>query len=221
MVPIDSVARTLSWDDTNPETSSTDTPNLPVTSIKTSAEDQQRHLFVQRILSTAGLDNGKLSAVFTRWHSVHSPLDPSLLDKFCNRIEEDAKSRDRRSNLRLLFDCVNSALLELGRTAYLGAYPWVRPSTVSRKKALAGASIGDEVQELITDWFSSEGRLESWEIENGGLLVDRVLRKEVGGNGWAESMQSEVDEISIEIGAKMLDELVREALAELTVGCLS
>lgn len=220
LAPIESVAWTLSWDDTNLEISSPDTPNLPVNLLKANAEDQQRHIFVQRILSAAGLDNGKLNVAF-RWHSVHSPLDPILLDKFLNRKEEDAKSRERRSNQRLIFDCVNYVLLEISRTAYLGAYPWARACSVSRKKALAGAFIGDEVQELVSDWFTGEEKLEPCMIDNGGLVVDRLSRREVGGNGWAESMQSEIDEISKEVGGKVLDELVWEALADLTVGCLS
>lgn len=215
MAPIESVARTLSWDDTNLEISSRDTPNLPITIV----EDQQRYLFVQRILSTAGLDYAKLNMVF-RWHSVHSPLDPILLDKLLDRKEEDAKSKEMRSSQRLIFDCVNSAMLEIGWTAYLGACPWARACSV-RKTALSGASIGDEVQELISDWFSREGKLEPGEINNGGLVVDRLLRREVGGDGWAKSMESEIDEIGGEICGKVLDELVREALAELTAGCLS
>ena len=218
VAPIASVARTLSWDDTNLEISSLDTSNFATPLCKANAVEQQRHLFVESILSTAGLDR---NSVFSRWHSVDCPLDPTMLDKFLDRREEDAKSRERRSNQRLMFDCINDALLEIGRVTYLGAYPWAIAYSHTRKNASAGSSpIGDELWVLICDWFAGEGNLGFSEIDNSGLVVDRLLRREVGGSGWAESMQSEIEEISKEIGGKLLDELVAEALADLTVRCL-
>jgi len=217
VAPIESVARILSWDDANLEISSPDTSNLARPLRKANAEEQQWYLFVRSILSTAGLDN---NSVFAGWHSIDCPLDPILLGKFLDRKEEDAKSRERRSNQRLMFDCINYALLEIGRITYLGAYPWARAYSHIRKKALTRAPIGDEVWVLISDWFSGEGKLGSGETDNGSLVIDRLLRREVGGSGWAESMQSEIEEISKEIGGKVLDELVAEALADLTVGCL-
>jgi len=217
VAPIVSVARTLSWDDTNLEISSPDTSNFVRPLCKANAEEQQRHLFVHSIISTAGLDK---NSIFSRWHSVDCPLDPTLLEKFLDRKEEDAKSRERRSNQTLMFDCINYAFLEIGRVTYLDAYPWARAYDHTQKKASAGSSpMGDEVWVLISDWFSGEGKLRSGETDNSGLVVDRLLRKEVGGNGWAESMQSEIDEISKEIEGKVFDELVAEALADLNVGC--
>lgn len=57
-------------------------------------------------------------------------------------------------------------------------------------------------------------------IDDGGdsdsLVVERVVRKEVVGNGWAEDMRLSRDNVGMEIEGKLLDELVREAVVELT-----
>lgn len=218
LAPIESLARTLSWDDTSLEISSPDSVKLATTLKEANAEEQQRHLFVQNILSTAGLEK---NCVFDRWYSVDRPLDPILLNKFLDRKEEDAKSRERRSSQRLLFDCINSALLEIGKTAYSSAYPWA--SSVCgwrRKKSLSSISAGDEVWVLISDWFSSEVKFDAGEIDSYNLVVDRLLRREVGGNGWDEAMHSEIEGLGKEITGRVFEELVGEVLADLTVGCL-
>ncbi|ONK70893.1 uncharacterized protein A4U43_C04F2610 [Asparagus officinalis] len=208
LAPIASIARTLSWDDTILESS--------ITLHECNEEEQQRYLFVQNVLSNSGLDKENLNSAFARWHSVNTPLDPVLLNKFLNRKEEDAKSREKRSNQRLLFDCINFALLELGKTVYVGAYPWPKAFSVRKRKACAAASsIGDQVWLLVSDWFSGEGKFEFGDIDYSNLVVDILLRREVGGNGWEELIQSEIEEISKDISSKVLDELVREALAEL------
>ncbi|XP_008809662.1 uncharacterized protein LOC103721293 isoform X2 [Phoenix dactylifera] len=218
--PFESVARSLAWDDTRQETLTTDPSKLNRALSKADNEEQERFMLVQKLLSSAGLNSEKSDMVFASWHSVDSPLDPILLDKFLDRKEEEAKSRERRSNQRLLFDCVNAALLEIGRTTLLSAYPWKGAYHHAQKNTSPGTPFAVEVWGLLRNWFSGEGKHVTCEADNSNLLMDRVLRREVEGRGWAESLRSEIDEISIEIGGEVLEDLVRDALVDFAGTCL-
>ncbi|KAJ6821532.1 uncharacterized protein M6B38_256790 [Iris pallida] len=219
--PIEEVARSLSWNDTQLELSTPSSSQLSYTTPKVDEEENQWHSFVQSLLSAAALDNEKLSTVFTKFYSVDSPLDPNLLDKFLDRKEEESKSRERRSNLRLLFDCVNSALLDIDQTAYLGAYPWPGACNVVRKKALDGVPVGREVWMLVRDRFCGEEKLEADDnTDNSGIVVDTEVRRDICGRGWAELMSLEVDGIGRDISGDLFEDLVGEALADFSIVCL-
>ncbi|OVA02237.1 Protein of unknown function DUF3741 [Macleaya cordata] len=220
--PIGSLARSLSWDDSCSDIATTDPLNStpPLTEAE---EEQERFLFVQSLLSSTALDwNDHSEIIFTRWHSPESPLDPSLLDKFFNQKDNKeqwhgAKCRKRRSNQKLLFDCVNAALVDImgyGSETSL----WTRVSTNSRNSLSLGESATvEEVWSRVKEWFSSEPKCFSSENrDNNSLVVERVVRKEVVGRGWVELMRLEVDGIGKEIEGKVLEELVDEALFELT-----
>ncbi|XP_038974783.1 uncharacterized protein LOC120106018 isoform X1 [Phoenix dactylifera] len=212
---IESVTRSLSWDDVHQKTSSPNSSKLYRALSKADVEGQELVMFVQKLLSSAGLDSEKSDMVFSRWYSVDSPLNPILLDKFLDQKEEEAKSRERRSNQRLLFDWVNAALLEIGQATLLNAYPWKGPYHHPQKDTSPDTPYGVEVWGLIRNWFSGERKLVTGD-DNSILVVDGVLRREVEGRGWAESMKSEIDEISTEIGREILEDLVREALPDFT-----
>ncbi|XP_072957883.1 uncharacterized protein [Typha angustifolia] len=217
--PIESVARSLSWEDAHLETPSADPPKLSRALSRTDDDDEQsRTNFVQKLLSSSGLYYEKSSTVFAGWHSLECPLNPVLLDKFLDRKEEAARCRERRSNQRLLFDCVNAALLEVAHTTLKSTYPWTNARHVLPGDAPYGAVVETEVWGFLRNWFSGEGKLVQGENDNAGIVVERVITKEVEGRGWAESMRSEVDETTREIGKVVLDELVGEALADFAVG---
>ena len=216
--PIGSISRTLTWE--NPrEIPHQSTLKLSRVSSR-ECEEQERFLLVQNLLSCANLlDNAECSTVLARWHSLDSPLDPILLDEFLDRKEEAAKCRERRSNQRLVFDCVNAALLSIGQTTLASSYPWATAYGWASKDQRICSSVVEEVLRLVKDWFSSERHM-SGEAENQNLAVDKLVKREGAGRGWTESMCMEVDELSREIGVKVLEELVEEALTDLTDGCL-
>ncbi|KAF8394209.1 hypothetical protein HHK36_020416 [Tetracentron sinense] len=216
--PIESIARTLSRNDSCSETS-TPIPLNPFT-ISPEAEEHERFLFVQTLLSTAGLDGEEQSVA--RWHSSESPLDPSLIDKWVDLKDNkkqlsEAKRRQHRSNQRLLFDCVNVALVDITGNGS-DASPWARASSGVQDRISVGALVMvDEVWGRMKELFSSEGRCFSGVSgENNSLVVERVVRKEVVGRGCLKFMRFEVDCIGKEIEGKMLEELVEETLVEVT-----
>ncbi|XP_026435965.1 uncharacterized protein LOC113333777 isoform X1 [Papaver somniferum] len=222
--PIGSLARSLSWDDSCSDVATTD-PLNSCPPLSEAEEEQERFLFVQSLLSSTSLDwNGHSDNVFTRWHSPECPLDPSVLDKFFNQVEVKeqtygAKCRNRklRSNHKLLFDCVNTALMDIigyGTETSL----WTRMSSNSSKSLSIGESvIMEEVWSRVKEWFSNESKCFSRENgDNNGLVVETVVRKEVVGRGWVELMRLEVDGIGNDIEGEVLEELVDEALFDLT-----
>ncbi|XP_024018418.1 uncharacterized protein LOC21399001 isoform X2 [Morus notabilis] len=223
--PIESIARTLSWDDSCVEMA---TPcSLKPSSVPTVAEEDERDwlAFVQTLLSAAGF-NGETRCdscelVFSRWPSPEAPLDPSLRDKYANIDDKEplleSRRRQLRSTRKLVFDCVNASLVDISgygsdrslRTICGGAHD----SLMEGDTPL----LVDRVWGRMQEWFSGEVRC-LW--EDGGdansLVVDRMGRKEVVGGGWTELMRIEIDNLGNELEGKLLEELVEEAVVDLT-----
>lgn len=220
LAQIEEVARSLAWDDTHLELSSPSSSKLSRTSPEATEEESQWRLFVQNLLSAAGLGNEKLSAVFTRFYSVDNPLDPNLLNAFLDQKEEEAKSRERSSNLRFLFDCVNSALIDIDHIAYVGVYPWARACNSTRKKVLDGILVGAEVGMLVSGWFSGEEKFASDNTDDNDLVVERQVSRDISASGWAELVRYEIDGIGKEISGELLEDLLGEALADFSVARL-
>ncbi|KAF8392088.1 hypothetical protein HHK36_022429 [Tetracentron sinense] len=216
--PIESIARTLSWDDACSETVTPNPQSQSMVPPNAEEEEQEQFLFVQTLLSAAGLDGSEQSKEnFFRWHSPESPLDPSLIDK-CVDLKDmndhvfDTKRRQRRSNQRLLFDCANAALVDM---AVYGSHasPRARASSGAHDRVLSvrAPMTVDQVWGRMKEWFCSESG-------DNSMVVERIVRKEVVGRGWVELMRLEVDLLGKEIEEKMLEGLVEESLIELTGG---
>ncbi|CAA7390613.1 unnamed protein product [Spirodela intermedia] len=197
--PIESVARSLSHSQ----------PKLARNS-SMAEECQEHYSFVKSLLSSAGLggEAPPAAAALARWHSLESPLDPSLLDKFLEKKDEDAKCRERRSSQRLLFDAANVALLDISRAAAAAA-------AKNGGARWAGGSVAEEVWRRVKGWWSVGGEQSAG--GHSGLVVDRVLRMEVPSCVWGEMMSSEAEEVGREIGGELLEDLVGEAVADLLI----
>lgn len=221
---IESIARTLSWDDSCTETA-TPYPLKPSLASSRAEEDEQDWLFfVQTLLSAAGFDdNVQTDTFFSRWHSPETPLDPALRDKYAElndkEILHEAKRRQRRSNRKLVYDCVNAALVDI--TDY-------GPDCTQRARRCSGAYntgveggssspiLVERVWARMKEWFSGEVKCVWGEGGDNDLVVERVVRKEVVGKGWVEHMRLQVDNIGKELEGMLLEELVEEAVVELT-----
>ncbi|KAM4077571.1 hypothetical protein ACJW30_12G148200 [Castanea mollissima] len=216
--PIESMARTLSWDDACAETATPYTLK-PSVSPGTEEEEQDWLGLVQTLLSVAGLeDEVQLESFSARWHSLESPLDPSLRDKYASlhdkELLHEAKRRQWRSNRKLVYDCVNAALMEItGYGCLMG-----RPCNGANSRVLEGASpmLADQLWAQIKDWYSNEGKCFLGDVGECNNLVERMVRKEVVGKGWNELLRLEIDNFGKEIEGKLLEELVEETVIDLT-----
>ncbi|KAK1289612.1 hypothetical protein QJS10_CPB18g01855 [Acorus calamus] len=214
---VEPITHFLSWDDASSETASPQ-PSTPfITTSKAEEEERDRFMFVQTLLYAAGLDNERCETVVFRWHSPERPLDPALLHKcFLEKKDDEdrqleGKCRQRRSNQRLLFDCINAFLLEIGG-CMLNPNLWSRSwCSGSQKGVSSGALVAEEVWGKLRELFSEAKRV-SGEID-GGLVVDRLVNEEVIGRGWSELMVSEINHIGREIEGEVFEELITEALA--------
>lgn len=220
--PIGSIARTLSWNDTCMDTAS----SYPIkeSSIAQGTEEGEREwvLLVETLLSVAGLQGEVQSNSFLRrWHSPESPLNPSLRDKYVDLNDKDtlheAKRRQKRSMQKLVFDCVNAVLVDVagyGPGSARRAIPCMESNTSMLDNASSSTML-DEVWGRMSAWFCSEVKCDGGGDDNS-LVVERVVRKEVVGSGWVDHLRLEVDNLGKEIEVKLLEELVQEAVVELT-----
>ncbi|XP_074332708.1 uncharacterized protein LOC141670658 [Apium graveolens] len=205
--PIGSIARTLSWDDSCTENVSP--CPMKSSAIPIGAEEERQELFflVQTLLAAAKLGNEMHS---DSWHSVESPLDPSLRDNYVGQDDKETmhgtKLRHRKSVQNLVFDCVNAALVEL---AVCGSEPW---------KSKAHDDLHDNGSILDCLWSQMElfsGEM-SFVVGEGGdkdsLVVEELVTKQVVGKGWVDHSISEIDNFRKEIEGKLLEELVQEAV---------
>ncbi|QCD97812.1 uncharacterized protein LOC114163030 [Vigna unguiculata] len=225
--PIESIARTLSWDDSCVEVASPYPLKPSLGSLDTKVEDQDWLVFVEKLLSAAGIDDQVQSdSFYSRWHSLESPLDPSLRENYANLNEKEpqqlheAKRRQRRSNQKLVFDCVNFSLIEItgyGSDNYLMGRLW--SGSHSRFQVPEGAAhplvdlVVAQMKELISGAMRSV-----WGDcgDSNSLGVESVVRKEVVGKGWVELMALEMDILVKEVEGKLLEELVEDAVVDLT-----
>lgn len=223
--PIGSIARTLSWDECSAETASSYPLNSPFISPQVNDNEAELRFLVQSLLKMAGLDNkGQMGPKFARWHSSESPLDPLLRDKYIDLTSKEplheAKRRQLRSTRKLVFDCVNAALIDITAVGTT-ASQWTDSHRRAHSAVMEGepGALSDKVWGWMKEWLSGQVKLLSAVDEESGdsnSLVERVVRKEVVGKGWAVHMRLEIDKIGEEIEGKLIQELVEDAVVELT-----
>lgn len=219
--PIGSIARTLSWDDSCVDTATSSYSLNPSVSMQRTEEEEREWLFfIQTLLSMAGLDEVQSDSLSSRWHSPDSPLDPLLRDKYIDLNEKEtlheAKRRQRRSTRKLVFDCVNAALIDIAGC---------RPDTYHKTIAFSGicntipdgSSIisVDRVWGRIKEWFPSGVEYLSGNCIDDNSLAERMVKQEVVGKGWHEYLRLEVESIGKEIEGKLLEEIVQDAVVGL------
>ncbi|RZS17354.1 hypothetical protein BHM03_00049482 [Ensete ventricosum] len=215
--PIESVARTLSRGASCLDIRSTK-PLRSSMIISKVDEEHEQFVFVHKLISSAQMKNKK-GMKFSGWHSLNSPLNPSLLYESWHMDDEEGKHGKRQTSRRLLFDAVNAALLNISQAALFAAYPWTEPCGGHPKDGTVGTSAADEVWALVRNGLSGEkcvpNESTSSSSSSSSMMVDGLVMKEVGGRQWTESRWSELCEFSKEMGGKVLDELIEEALSVL------
>ncbi|XP_052187498.1 uncharacterized protein LOC127798169 [Diospyros lotus] len=225
--PIESMARTLSWDDDScVETGTSYSQKPSLVSQGAEEEEQEWVFFVQSLLSSVGLD-GKVqkNSFFVTWHLPESPLDPSLRDVYIDlndkEIACEAARRQRRSTQKLVFDCVNAALVDMTRDGWETNSMATPCDWPAQNQHLDPSSIlVDQVWTRLEEWFSWKGRCAPGDVDadmdGDGQVVEALVRNEVVGKGLAERVKLEKVGMGKELEAKLLDELVQEAVIELT-----
>ncbi|CAH9134090.1 unnamed protein product [Cuscuta epithymum] len=204
--PIGSIARTLSWDDSWLLDTATSL-SLKLSSTQRTEEEHEWFFYVQKILSEAGLDEVRYDSFLSHGHSPDSPLDPSLRDKYIDSHEEESlhesRKRKRRSTRKLVFDCVNAVLMDISSQ---NIFP------------CNSVMLVDYVWEQMREWFSwNMVSLSGYGGEGNSPVVQKMVANEMDGKGWIQSWKKmEWESIGKEIEGKLLEEIVREAVVEMT-----
>ncbi|KAK1397928.1 putative Methyl-coenzyme M reductase II subunit gamma [Heracleum sosnowskyi] len=225
--PIGSVARTLSWDDSCIETANPYSLKSTMLPIGTEEEKQECFFLVQTLLSAAGLNNEVQSdQLIPRLYSLDSPLDPSLRENYIglNNWESlhEVEQRQRRSTQKLVFDCVNTVLMDLAgcgsATCQRGMLHSVSPCKIQDHASSTTTTIVDGVWNQIKEWFCGEVMCVFGDFGYNSLVMGRVVSKEVVGKVWVQHLTIEIEDIQKEIEKNLLEELVQEAVEEFTGG---
>ncbi|RCV07324.1 hypothetical protein SETIT_1G234700v2 [Setaria italica] len=205
---IETVARFISWDDSASESRLLSTPR---TSLMSDVDDDESecHVLVQNIMSSAGLGSSQSNMVFTGWHLPDYPLDPVL----CNKVSE---LQEKSSYRRLLFDCVNIALIEIGENALLSAFPWRKRHSRTWRNT-SSPDLGVEVWSILKDWIYGARMFVVSRRDNAGIMLDRIVKQEVEGRGWVNSMMLQVVGITEHLEGGVMEELVEEAVLDFAV----
>lgn len=200
--PIGSLARTLSWDNSYTENTSPYPLKTRTANLCHEEEEEEDELewliFIRTLLSSAGLEGKDPSDSSTQnWYSPQSPLDPSLRDKSAALDDKDAlpeaKQKQKGLNRKLMFDYMSALIIEMTDT-----------------RTHEGTISAEWVWGQMKGWFTKEAG------EGGGGLDSLVVRNEVVGTWWVESLRLEVDRLELEIEGKLLQELVDEAVSDLS-----
>ncbi|KAL2323368.1 hypothetical protein Fmac_027747 [Flemingia macrophylla] len=220
--PIESIARTLSWDGSCDEVLSPySLKSLTVHSLDSKVEEQEWLLLVHKLLSAAGLDDQhQYDSFYSRWYSLESPLDPSLRDTYAKEPMpmHEGRRRKMRSNHKLVFDYVNAALLEIvgygsEKSCLKSSGSHYRVLGQERASTLLVDHIVAKMKKLIASGIKSE-----WEGggDSNSLEVENVVRKEVVQIGWVELMELEIDILGKEIEGDLIQELVENVVVDFT-----
>ncbi|KAE8685330.1 hypothetical protein F3Y22_tig00111099pilonHSYRG00209 [Hibiscus syriacus] len=223
--PIESIARTLSWDDSCSDTATLLYPSK-LSPLSPGSKEEKRDWisFIQLLLSAAGLNGEEVQfdSFIARWHSPESPLDPCLRDKYANlndkELPHEAKRQQWRSNRKLVFDCVNAALVEfMGYESDRCMRAMSFGRAQMRAKEGESPMLVDHVWAQMKEWFSGEVKcVVGDDRDSDNLVVEKVVQKGVVGKGWVDNMKRETNNLEREIEWKLVEELVEEAVTDLT-----
>ncbi|XP_023635647.1 uncharacterized protein LOC17880844 isoform X2 [Capsella rubella] len=206
--PIGSIARILSWNDDSC------TDNISKPAMAGVHEDEDWYFFIETLLTAAGFSRGctvSHDPLISRWHLPNNPLDPSLREKYTNpdnnNIKEfihEGKRRQQRSTRKLIFDCISSIISETTATSMGNSSPRF--------------DLMEHVWEQLKDWVLDEpSQLDSGEdMDANSLAAESLVKNEIVGRTWTQSLQVEVDNFGIEIERRLLQDLVEEAVIDFT-----
>ncbi|KAJ6767954.1 AFADIN [Salix koriyanagi] len=157
-------------------------------------EESRDFSYLVDVLSEAGSDSRKLLG-FDSWHSQDNPLSHSVFETLEKKYGEQISWN--RSEKRLLFDRINSGLIETLRPC-MGMPAWTKPVARRFSSSLSQEMIGEEVWTLLVA-----------QEKEAGKDSEKVLGKD---DRWLE-LSDDVQFIGIEIENFLMDELVADIVS--------
>ncbi|GFP83700.1 hypothetical protein PHJA_000513500 [Phtheirospermum japonicum] len=148
------------------------------------------------VLIASGLQESIDFNMFTTsWYSPDCPLDPKLFDDLEKHYSDQATTIGTRSERRLLFDRINSALLQIF-VEHFDLCPWVMPKVTGCNMKWQKRGVREAVEKLI------DRELSIFEVSE--KVVDREMQ-------WS-GCKGEIEMIGNEIEKVLIDEMVDEVV---------
>lgn len=158
--------------------------------------DSWRTSYALDVLIDSGLEESDFNMFRTDWHSPDCPLDPKLFDNLEKKYNDEVTGL--RSERRLLFDRINSALVEIFQE-HFDLCPWVLPKLAGLNLKWQKEGVQDALEKLISQDFAFAANKE---------ISDRVLDREML---WSDS-KGEIETLGNEIEKLVIDDMITEVL---------
>ncbi|XP_030549436.1 uncharacterized protein LOC115754534 [Rhodamnia argentea] len=220
--PIGSIARSLSWGD-YPERAFLCLSKPSTTYSGSKEEEEDCFGFIEKLLTIPSLDGtGESYSHVSSWHSPHSPLDPSLREKYADVDNDEplneAKRRQRRSNRKLIYDCVNAAIVDIAGfgpgECLVDRFCCGPGDLLMEEKSSITADI---IWSQIKEWFTKVRSVSGDDEDHNCAVVESAVKEEFVGKGRLGLFRLEVDNLGRDIEGALLEVLVAEALSDLVV----
>ncbi|XP_077213118.1 uncharacterized protein LOC143848155 isoform X2 [Tasmannia lanceolata] len=155
--------------------------------------------FLLDVLVTSGFHGAESKMLFPTWYSSEFPVDPVLFEKLENKYGKHVGWL--RSERKLLFDRINSGLVEILRPC-MERHPWVMP----KRRRTWVVSSGEALAEEAWQWLVRQSK------EVSGNSPEKIIGREVG---WIE-LEEDVDTLGMDIERLLIDDLMEEVMLELS-----
>ncbi|KAK6140347.1 hypothetical protein DH2020_025911 [Rehmannia glutinosa] len=149
------------------------------------------------VLTNSGLEESDFDMFRTSWYSPDCPLDPKLFDNLEKKHSD--QTTGSRTERKLLFDRINSALLQIFEE-HVDLCPWVMPKLTGLDLKWQKEAVGDAIEKLIDrelanrevsdkvldremQWLDSKGEIDMIGNEIEKLLIDDMIAEKCGGGG--------------------------------------
>ncbi|XP_041003500.1 uncharacterized protein LOC121248937 isoform X2 [Juglans microcarpa x Juglans regia] len=159
-------------------------------------EESRNFSYLTDVLTEAGFHDGILDMDFSTWHSPEYPMNLSVFETLEKQLGEQASWK--RPERRLLFDRINSGLMEILRPC-MGVPKWAKPISKRFKPRLSQDIIEEELWMLLI----------SQEKEASKDSTVKVLQKELN----SLDLGDDIDVIGSEIERLLIDELATEVIS--------
>ena len=148
------------------------------------------------VLLHSGLDDANPDVFLAAWHSPASPVSPLVFEEL-EKKNYDHQTTQPKSERRLLFDRINSGILEMYRQ-FTDPHPWVRSATAVFGPRWSKNQLQDGLIRLLA----------SQEKNAKKETFEKVLGSE---EQWLD-IRYNIDVIGGEFEKFLLDELLEELL---------
>ncbi|KAA3464922.1 Afadin [Gossypium australe] len=149
------------------------------------AEKNLESVYIVDVLVNSGINGADLDTFLATWHSPECPVNPTVFEELEKKYHNlNSWSRAKR---RLMFDRINSKLLEI-RQQYIDQFPWIKKPVRkiipkwnileledSLHKSLVSENKKPDMDAEVCEWSNLRDDIDVIGKEIERLLVDELV----------------------------------------------